>query len=210
MINLITNNCLGAFTYQKLNIEYNNPFIWSVVTIDDMVKLLNNYNTLNWFNIRCEKTTEMIKGWNNSYNILVDNCFRIYYIHYKYNPKCLTLTKHTNSVNKEYLHMDEYVTNTYLRRVKRMLNSNIPPMVYVQQSGNEGWTERNLEALLSKYSPRALPICVIGSRSLRKFTKDNVFVYEQGNCKSIQDIASSHLHNVVKAYNTFYNKENNI
>jgi hypothetical protein len=207
MINLFTNNCLGAFTYQEMKMEYNNPFMWSVVSIDDMVKLLNNYQNLDWFNIKCEKTTEKIKGWNNSYNILVDNCFRIYYIHYKYNEKCLTLTKHKNSVNKEYVHMGEYTTETYLRRVHRMIESKVPPMVYVSQSGNEGWTESNLTALLSKYSPRALPICVIGTKGLCKYNKDNVFVYPQGPGKSIQDIAHQHLPNVVNAYNTFYNKE---
>lgn len=207
MINLFTNNCLGAFTYQKLNLEYNNPFIWSVVTIEDMIKLLNHYHNIDWLNIKCEKTTEQIKGWNNSYNILVDNCFKIYYIHYKYNANCPTLTTYKNSVNKEYVHMDEYTTATYLRRVNRMLESQLPPMVYVSQSGNEGWDVRNLTALLSKYSPRALPICVIGERSLCKYRKDNVFVYEQNNCSGIPHVAEKNVQNVLNAYNSFYHKE---
>ena len=50
-MNIISNDCTAGFIYKEINEEFKNPFIWTSIDIDNFIKLIENYDTLNFNNI---------------------------------------------------------------------------------------------------------------------------------------------------------------
>lgn len=43
---IISNNCWGAFVYQKFNLQYNTPFVGLFLFAPDYIKLLKNFENM--------------------------------------------------------------------------------------------------------------------------------------------------------------------
>lgn len=86
-MNLIANNCLGALMFStSIKSEFPNPFMWSSIDIDNFCRLIKNYDTLNFENIKCELVVNNSKticeqGTTVS-KILIDDTVSVYYFHY--------------------------------------------------------------------------------------------------------------------------------
>jgi len=48
---IISNNCLGAYTYNLLGLKYTSPFIWSQTFLYDILKIVKDAKDLNFQNI---------------------------------------------------------------------------------------------------------------------------------------------------------------
>jgi len=137
-MNIICNSCLGARLYQLNKMEYQNPFMWNIITSDDIIKLIKNYDKLNFKNFDLLKSdyynrTEFYrKQFKNElkqpmfiFKIRIDNQIDLHYIHYRFNVnEKNTIVK---DVNVESNKIWEYVVEKYNSRLKRMLNNNENP-----------------------------------------------------------------------------------
>lgn len=124
-LNIISHNCIGARIYQLKGMEYENPFMWCIVPPEDFWYLYNNYDSINFKNIRLTKV-------RNDYVVVVDEKIRIFYIHYRYDEKCKTPTQRIkDGVDVYYNKIEDYILEKYNKRLERMLNKPIKPIFIV-------------------------------------------------------------------------------
>ena len=84
-MNIISNDCTAGFIYKEINEEFKNPFIWTSIDIDNFIKLIENYDTLNFNNIsiKLELNTSKIGVQNEKCPIItIDNKVDIHYFHH--------------------------------------------------------------------------------------------------------------------------------
>lgn len=74
---LISDDCFGGFIYQRLNLEYNTPFMWLYLRDDEYIKLLKNLKYYLSLDLKFIKE----EGVYHPLGILDD--VRIYFNHYK-------------------------------------------------------------------------------------------------------------------------------
>lgn len=83
---IISNNCLGAYTYNLLGLKYTSPFIWSQTFLYDMLKIVKDAKELNFQNINLVSASNQYipeKNSKNSYAVQLENGAKSYFIHYK-------------------------------------------------------------------------------------------------------------------------------
>ena len=66
-MNVICNNCGGADFYHLSNEPYNNPFMWSMILADDMIELIDKYDSINFNNFELTRLTAATAVANNFY-----------------------------------------------------------------------------------------------------------------------------------------------
>ena len=114
MKNIIANNCVGARIYQIKGEAYNTPFVWCLVSPEDFLYLYENFNIINFKNIRIEKDGE----W---YFIRVDDKIKIYYPHYRYDENCnIPAKRGIGELNIYYCNIEDYIVEKYKSRLSRM------------------------------------------------------------------------------------------
>lgn len=133
-MNLISNNCLGAYTYQLLNMEYNNPFMWSTLTYNDMRNLIYNWDTINWFNTTIHlannlPTVDSTFYKQHTYYLNIDRKFNIWYPHYRNSTTHPTPT--VIGIDVYHNEIWNYIIEKYVARVKRMLTLAEKPFIYL-------------------------------------------------------------------------------
>lgn len=65
-MNIITNNCSGGYIYKDcIKCDFMNPFIWSSIDFDNLLKLVINYDTINFRNIKCELIENILMDLQN-------------------------------------------------------------------------------------------------------------------------------------------------
>lgn len=84
--NIITNNCVGAEIYNKMNITQPNIFRWNTMLNLDYINLIENYDKINWDNYIIDKMQPTDVFYNNlqyrnCLKIIIDKLFTIYCIH---------------------------------------------------------------------------------------------------------------------------------
>lgn len=111
-MNIISHNCVGGRIYQMKGLKYGNPFVWCVIPPEDFLYLYNNYNNINYRNIKIEKE-------NNIYKVIVDEKVNVYYVHYKYDENADFLTVQ-NEIDILYNKIEDYIIEKYFKRIERM------------------------------------------------------------------------------------------
>lgn len=120
-MNLISQNCLtGDLNRYYFHNEYQNPFVWTVISFNDMYKLINEWDNINFLNYTLVKD----KNWN--FSIVIDNKIKIQYVHYKFSPQDNKPRK--VGVDIYYNKIWEYIVEKYEKRIKRMLEKNQKPI----------------------------------------------------------------------------------
>ena len=81
---IISNSCVGGFLYRDFyKVQYNNPFIWSSIPVEEMIKMINNFNNINWYNYKIILIEA--KSVKKKYvRIIVDDKFYINFPHHIY------------------------------------------------------------------------------------------------------------------------------
>lgn len=134
---IISNNCCGSMMYRLNKVEFNNPFVWAIVSYRDINYIMNNFYDIQWENFSVEKSGMA----ENTYLVNVDNSFQIHYIHYKYNSKAKKPRKiiFSNVIDDDwngnviYNKIWKYVADKYIERVKRMKLLNEPPVFLIHE-----------------------------------------------------------------------------
>lgn len=118
---LISNNCLSGHLYKDcFKKEYNNPFIWTVINFENMLKLIKNFDNINFNNY------ELIKDENWNFSIIIDNLVKINYVHCKFDPRFKKPTKIGPDIF--YNEIWKYIVLKYEERLKRMKQLNEKPI----------------------------------------------------------------------------------
>lgn len=141
-MNIIGNTCIGARLYQLNNSCYTNPFMWSIVDADSMIKLIENYKHIDFYNYDISKSDyyNRTSFYRNQYKnelkqplfifkITIDGLVDVHYVHYRFNAYKTTPT--VNGANVEGNRIYEYVVEKYISRVKRMVENNEQPKFVV-------------------------------------------------------------------------------
>lgn len=161
-INIISHNCIGARIYQLKDMEYGNPFMWSVVSPDDFWYLYNHYNEIDFNNIKLTKI-------KNDNVIVIDEKINVYYIHYRFDKNAKTPVRRIkDGVDVYYNKIDEYILEKYNNRVRRMLEQKIKPIFIV--SDREFVANKNLNMYkkdLIKYVNKEDCIVVTVDKSIK-------------------------------------------
>ena len=112
-MNIICNNCVGARIYQQSGEQFNNPFMWSLVSGDDFIYLINHFDKINFDRIRVRRVPK-----RDIFEIIVDDKVTLRFIHHHQNSKCIQPMK--KGVDIFYNQMTSYLIGSYFRRVDRM------------------------------------------------------------------------------------------
>lgn len=169
-MNIICNTCLGARLYQLNKLEYKNPFMWSIITADDMIKLIKNYKNINFENYELMKSDyyNRTESYRNQFKnelkqplfifkIRIDNQVDIHFVHYRFNSKeNKTVIK---DVNVESNKIWEYVVEKYESRLKRMLNNNEPPKFVITALESDYTLEKQQEIANLKTDYKIIMLC---------------------------------------------------
>lgn len=131
-MNIISNNCLGGHLYQQLNEPFSNPFIWTAIAPEDMVVLINQFNTIDFgkFSIELCKRGQPC--------IVLGNQIHIKYIHYIPSNAVSTLTRSGHDMLAPFQLLYTHTIDTYRRRLNRMITKKEAPM-FILHLNNEKW-----------------------------------------------------------------------
>lgn len=116
----IASDCVGARMYEKLNLQFNNPFCWNRLSYKDFIFLANNLQKIDFNKIKINLINDPAKNKNNNVVGLVnvDNKINILYPHYIQNSKYDKPTKIDTDVY--YNKIGEYILEKYTSRLNRM------------------------------------------------------------------------------------------
>lgn len=133
--NYISNNCIAAYIYTFKGVRFNNPFMWSVINLDDMIRLINQFNLLNFGNIKLDWCKSHNTAWNNTPLLIIDGQVNVNYIHTKIGHG--TPYKINGNLFVENPLIECH--STYLKRLRRMLDVHIRPTFIINQSNCEAY-----------------------------------------------------------------------
>lgn len=122
----IASDCVGARMYEKLNLQFNNPFCWNRLSYKDFIFLADNLQKIDFNKINVNLINDPAKDKKDNVVGLVniDNKINILYPHYIQNSKYNKPTKIDTDIY--YDKMNEYILEKYTTRLNRMnLNENI-------------------------------------------------------------------------------------
>ena len=158
--------------------EFPNPFMWSSINIDNFCRLIKNYDTLNFENIKCELVVNNSKticeqGTTVS-KILIDDTVSVYYFHYQYNPKYTIEPKKIGGY-KYYNHIDNYTYDEYFKRLKRMKES---PIFLWHLSDNIWYNPNNLDIIDTFRKLETNYNIIIYGKNLKDDRSDNIIILE--------------------------------
>ena len=123
-MNIISNNCTAGWIYKQSGIQYNNPFVFTIMTPKDFTNLINNYDTLNFGN-------REIRQEGTCYVITIDGLVDIKYIHHKEKDVDTPYIKIERGDRNMYgRNMKDYILSAYDRRVSRMEG---PPLFIISE-----------------------------------------------------------------------------
>lgn len=143
-MNIISNDCTAGFIYRELNQRYGNPFIWTSIDLDNFIKLVEKYDTIDFSNITGIKLIEnnsKISVQNEMCPVIrIDDLIDVYYFHHFYKKG---VNEELNTT-KRYIydeHISEYVLEFYRRRLCNMTDS---PMFIWSDHDSYKWYKSDL------------------------------------------------------------------
>lgn len=153
-MNIICNNCGGADFYKLSKQSFKNPFVWSCIFADDMINLIQHYDTIDFTNTTLVRFTEACAGANfyeyderkKICGIKINNVFTVYFTHYVFDPAYKIPTKVGPDIR--YYRNFEYVCTKYDERLKRMLDKNEEPIFVIIAFNRHGWNNEKINKLL--------------------------------------------------------------
>lgn len=135
-LNIISHNCIGARIYQEKNMEYGNPFMWSIIPPDDFWYLYNHYDEIDYSKIKLTKV-------KNDNVIVIDDKISVYYVHYRFDKNAKVPTRRIkDGVDIYYDKINEYIIEKYNTRLARMNELKVKPLFIV--SDREFVVNKNL------------------------------------------------------------------
>lgn len=144
-MNIISNDCTAGFIYRELNQKYGNPFIWTSINLDNFIKLIENYDTINFSNMTDIKLIENNSKISVQHEmcpvIMIDNLIDVYYFHHFYKEG----VSEEQNTTKRYIYdenISEYVLESYKRRLNNMTEN---PIFILSDSDCYKWYKSDLK-----------------------------------------------------------------
>ena len=167
-MNIVSNNCAGAFLYTKMGSEFNNPFMWTLIFAKDMISLIHraehNSTEPNFRNVSAvfmssnTATSNRYIEYNNDPlipGLLVDDVFTVYFPHYRYRYDAVVPIHQT--INVYYRKNYEYAATKYMQRLKRWYTNTEQVSWFIVAYDRHGWSRQHIDELMSfKYFHRLL------------------------------------------------------
>lgn len=128
-MNIVSNNCVGAWLYKLNKIEFNNPFIWSSMSTDEFISLVKSYNSIDFNNV-IFSLEYFEKNSKQTVCVTLNKDIKIHYIHYVLDEKVTSpsFKSENNEVDVLYCDILNYAKKKYFERIKN-INKN-PIFVY--------------------------------------------------------------------------------
>lgn len=174
-MNLISNDCVGGELYKAYDLQYSNPFIWTVLPYKD-------WDKINFEKVKYSETPNYLFSWYMSC-LVIDNKVNVYFPHHFKHEKYKEMEL-IHPISKQngyaYCDMDKYLIETYNRRIERMKDS--PVFIFSQENRN---TEKELEDLLklAKKNGRKLIFISSNKNLIKKYIDcENIkFLFKEKN-----------------------------
>lgn len=151
-MNVISTNCAGSYIMTSGTQPLGNPFAWAFTPYKSIRVLLEQFNEINFANIKLSESTR----WKGTYTLTIDDIVDIYYIHYHFNPMRITPYKENNDISM--CNIWEYIIDKYLLRTKRMIRNGEQPSFLILQNNSCGSTNEFIE-LYNAYPVSKYKIC---------------------------------------------------
>lgn len=131
---VIANCCLAGDLYKAKKWTFNTPFMWCHIHLPDMVKLIMNYDKINFDNYemtQCNWNDVMFKPDKKLTHVLgltVDNTFTAWYVHHIFSPSDLK----PRIVGSDVYAKDifSYLVSKYETRKERMTDE-VPKFIMI-------------------------------------------------------------------------------
>lgn len=119
--NIISNNCCGGFLYKALNLPYQNPFIFTRIWADDFLKLLSEFDTIDFENYILNTNSGRLVEEVDNFHILLDNKIKIYFKHHRF--RSIANSPEFSGHNMYYNRVWEYLIKKWDERIKNLFKN---------------------------------------------------------------------------------------
>lgn len=190
---IIANNCISGYIYKEiLKQPYDNPFIWCRIYADDFLYLIKNLNSIDFNKIELRKQKNKVIEKARNYYLLIDNKIKVYYTHYQYDSVASEIT--IRGMDVYYNKIEDYIINTYKKRLSRTAGIFKNPVVILQNQYNA------YDSILTDL----INYCQAKKYKLLLFTNNYNKPYNKAFVKILpHDLDSDHPHK----YSTHYKNE---
>lgn len=114
-MNILSLNCLGAHIYRDLlKCSYGNPFIWTRMDNADFIRLLEDYENIDFHNYTLIKESRKLEN----FRIIIDDKVKLYFNHHLFDANADKPIK--RGVDIFYNRIWEYIVDNYEKRLARM------------------------------------------------------------------------------------------
>ena len=136
MKTIVSNNCLGARIYTLLNRQYDNPFMWCLISPYDYFTLMENFDSIDFTDVvpRIQQDSPMNQN-TNVVTLRIGGLIDIPYVHHHEDKDCDEVK--TIGVDKYYKNMRQYVCDAFSRRIKRMS----PDIIFLFEGTSDVYSE---------------------------------------------------------------------
>lgn len=151
-MNIVSNSCIGAYLMRDYyKYQYNNPFCWSFILVDDFITLMNEWDNIDFMNYTLEKRGKKLE---EGFKTVIDSKVTLLWYHYLFSTKYNKPT--TKNIDVFSNHIWEYIIEKYEERTKRMLAAKEKPIFIFADSYNyacEGTIEERRKKFESSTTP---------------------------------------------------------
>lgn len=183
------NNCISTRMYEKLNIQFNNPFCWGRFTYTDFKKIIMEWNDINFNIIDISKL--------NDSHLIVDNKIDFYYQHYKYDEKYNIPTK--KDIDIYYNKIYSYIFDKYFERLKRMDKQDSITYILHQQQLSDKYQISNEDCLdFIQMQTNQQKILVTYDKTLLAYNKYRTNIIFADENKTTGEIANMIIKDIYK------------
>lgn len=203
-MNLISEDCHGAFTYEEMGEQFANPFMWSYITKNDMYYLIKHYDEINFQNYEIAKSfvRNRPKDKMDIFRIHIDDKIDIHYSHYHFskNDNKIRIQKPEVYWNKIW----EYVVEKYEKRLKRMKDK---PIFFVNFARQE-YNEENRRRLLTEDFKYKIIIITENEDELKYITEKKMIIVDKTEPLSMDGLPNRYVKRNIDKIKNFINADN--
>ena len=135
-MNLIANNCCGAYWYKYNDLQFNNPFVWMVLDYPYMLNLAMQYKNIDFTKI---KLFQGNLDQHDYYGININENINIEYVHYRYKENVENIQKEGVELFSKNIH--KFTVDKFFNRTARMLKLNEDPTFLIMDYKDHYYTE---------------------------------------------------------------------
>ena len=195
-MNIIANDCTGAYLYtEQLKQDFQNPFIWSSIDIDNFCILIEKFNVLDFNNISyrlIENNSDVCKNGSQVVQITIDNTVDVYYFHYIYNTKYKTPTKAEGHTQCSCI--VQYALDTYRRRLEKMIEK---PIFLWDASQKKWYNKSNVNIIERLKNIKTDYTIIVYAANIENSRNDNMILIKNTTGRFEVNIGAKNIYKLI-------------